>query len=391
MLRLLIQLSNLKIFCLLFCFVLLVSCHNPSQNYLVYIGTYTDKGSEGIYSFRFNPETGAVGPAELAVNTENPSFLAIDPQGKYLYAVNEIDTFNGKSAGAVSVYEIEQSGKLKLQQQVSSQGAGPAHLSLDNAGKFLLVANYNGGNFAIFPVKEDGGLGHFTAFIQDEGSGLDPNRQSEPHAHFIQATMDSRFVMVADLGTDRIMIFKFDASNGSLTPGIPAFIELQPGAGPRHFTFSPSGTSLYVLNELSSSVAVFDFDPATAAYRSRQTISTLPENFEGNNTAAQILVDMEGRFLYASNRGDNSIVQYAIDSDHGELKTVNWTPSGGRTPRNFAIDPTGRWLFAANQDSDNIILFRIDQENGRLTRTSQSMNINSPVCICFNRASALDK
>jgi 6-phosphogluconolactonase len=379
------------VLCLLSCCIFLSSCNKSSQEYLVFVGTYTGSGSEGIYSFRFNLETGTVGPAELAANTENPSFLAIDSQGKYLYAVNEIDTFNGESAGAVSVFEIEQSGKLELQQQVSSQGAGPAHLSLDNTGKFLLVANYNGGNSAIFPVKEDGSLGHFTAFIQDEGSGLDPNRQSGPHAHFIRTTIDNRFVMVADLGIDRVMIYRFNKADGSLSPNDPGFVGLEPGCGPRHFAFSPSGSHLYVLNELSSSVAVFDFDPATASVRSRQTISTLPENFEGGNTAAEILVDMEGRFLYTSNRGDNSIVQFAIDHDHGELKAVDWVPSGGRTPRNFAIDPTGRWLFAANQDSDNIILFRIDQENGRLTRTLESMSIDAPVCICFNRAFAFNK
>jgi len=364
--------------------LLLNSCKTPQPASLVFIGTYTGKGSEGIYSCRFNPETGELGKPELSAVTANPSFISLDRKGKFLYAVNEVDAFNNEPTGAVSSFSINrETGKLNFLHQTSSLGKAPAHISMDKTGNYLLVANYTSGSFAVFPIEKDGKPGKYTAFIQDTGSGLNLQRQSGPHAHFIQATSDNRFIMVADLGIDKIMIFRFDESDGSLSASDPAFAKVDPGAGPRHFAFHPSNDFLYVLNELNSTISVFNFDKKTARLNIRQTVPTLPDAFTGYNTTAEIAVDAKGRFLYASNRGENTIVQFAIDPGNGELTPVNRISSGGKTPRNFQIDPTGRWLFAANQDSDNIVVFRIDPENGRLTQTAQSLKVFAPVCISF--------
>ena len=219
--------------------------------------------------------------------------------------------------------------------------------------------------------------------MQHTGSGVNAGRQSGPHAHFVQATSDSRFIMAADLGIDKIMIYRFDASNGTLTANNPAFVAVDPGAGPRHFAYHPSNDFLYILNELNSTITVFNYEKKTAALTSRQTISTLPDNYSGFNATAEIAVDAKGRFLYVSNRGENTIVQFAIDPVNGELTLVSRVSSGGQTPRNFQIDPTGRWLLAANQDSDNIVIFRIDPKNGQLVQTPQSVKVFAPVCISF--------
>lgn len=366
------------------CVQIIVSCNISREQQRFYIGTYTDRGSEGIYSCEFNPVSGVVSTPQLAAVTVNPSFIAIDPQGKYLYAVNETDSFQSARVGAISVFKINhKSGKLDFLQQVSSLGAAPAHLSLDKSGKYLLVANYNGGNFAVFPVGKDGLLGKQTAFIQSAGAGANPDRQTGPHAHYIQITDDNKYVLVADLGTDKVLIYKFDASSGSLSPDTPAFIQSAPGAGPRHLAFSTSGKFMYVLNELASTVTVFNFTHDSASLISRQTVSALPENFKGANTTAEIKIDQKGKFLYVSNRGDDSIVLFGIDPETGLLKMLDRVPSGGKTPRNFEIDPSGKWLLAANQNSDNIALFRINQENGRLTQTSTFVKIISPVCVEF--------
>lgn len=368
----------------LVCSQFLFSCSSPEKGVLVFAGTYTNNGSEGIYSFRFDTVTGEFTPIQLAAKTENPSFIAIDTKGEFLYAVNEVDNLNDTQAGAISVFSIDsESGKLNFLQSVSSLGKAPCHLSIDKSGKYILVANYNSGNFAVFPIKNDGTLGEKAALVQNEGTSVNTERQNGPHAHCIQVTGNNKFVMVADLGIDRIVINKFDVSTGGLTPGNPAFIALTPGDGPRHFSFSPTGNFLYVLNELTSTVSVFGFDPETAITAFKQTISTLPPNFAKANTAAEIVIDKKGKYLYVSNRGDNSIVVFSIDGEDGSLTFVDRVSSGGKTPRNFAIDPTGKWMLVANQDSDSIIFYRIDQETGRLIQTSKSIRISSPVCLRF--------
>lgn len=354
---------------------------------MVYVGTYTGKGSDGIYAYWFNPDNGDLHKIGLVAITDNPSFITIDHDGKFLYAVNELDTFENKSTGAVSVFAINRvSGALDRLQQISSLGAAPAHLSLDKQGQYLMVANYNGGNVTVFPIERDGKLGPHSGFIQNTGSSINPDRQSGPHAHFIQVTNDNRFVMVADLGIDQVLVFRLDSITGSLTPTDSGFVKLKPGSGPRHIAFSPSGKHTYVLNELTSTVTTFSYEPETGKMQEKHTISTLPKDFSGTNTAAEILTDAQGKFLYVSNRGENCIGLFSINSTDGKLTPVEWISSGGKTPRNMMIDPTGNWLFAANQDSDNIVIFQIDQVTGNLIHTSQTSGIDSPVCIRFTSA-----
>ncbi len=366
--------------------LLLVLCASLASaadfSQLVFVGTYTDKDSKGIYAFRFDPASGEAGPVELAAESPSPSFLAVDSSGTHLYAANELDVFDGNKTGAISVFEIdERSGKLKLLQQVSSAGAGPAHLSLDRAGHYVLVANYGGGNFAVFPIEKDGQLGKRTAFVQDVGSSVNKDRQASPHAHEILASNDNRFVLVADLGTDELMVYRFYTAAGTLAPNKPAFTKLAPGSGPRHIAMSPSGKFVYVVNELANNVAVFSFNTSTGQMHNLQTISTLPQGFKGENTTAEIQVDAAGKTLYVSNRGDDSIAVFAIDGHDGKLSLVERVPTGGKEPRHFTLDPTGKWLFAANQNSDTINVFSVDGSSGRLTATSHTIQVPAPVCV----------
>jgi len=351
---------------------------------LVFVGTYTGKGSEGIYACGFDPASGESGPLALVAATENPSFLAVDPQGRFLYAVNEVNTFQGEPSGAVSVFAIQRpSGQLQLLQQVASLGRGPAHLSLDRSARYLLVANYGGGSCAVFPIGEDGRLGPHSAFVQNAGSSVDPRRQAGPHAHAIQVTTDNRVALVADLGLDKLLVFRFDDRTGSLTPGQPAYASASPGAGPRHVACAPSGKFVYLLNEMASTIAVFAYAADAAALQERQTISVLPKDFNGKSFAAEIRVDARGKYLYASNRGDDSIAVLSIHPDDGTLTPVEWVPSGGKTPRSFALDPTGKWLLAANQNSNEIVLLRVDPASGRLSSAARSWKLVSPVCVCI--------
>src|SRR5580700_1326992 len=352
--------------------------------YLIYVGTYTDKGSKGIYTYSFDPDTGEAKALGLAAETANPSFLAVDTNGKYLYAVNEIDNFSGGHTGAVSAFAIDQvTGRLTLLQQVSSLGADPAHLSFDKTGQYLLVANYTSGNIAVFPVLKDGQLGSRTAFVQHAGSSINKERQAGPHAHEIQTSKDNQFVLTADLGLDELLVYRFDPKTGSLAPNDPAFAKISPGAGPRHFSIAPSGKFVYLVNEMASTVTVFGFSASSGRLQEQQSISTLPADFKGENTTAEIEVNRQGRFLYASNRGDDSIAVFAINPQDGKLTFVERVPTGGKTPRHFTLDPTGKWLFVANQDSNSISIFRVNPDNGRLTPTSHTLQVSTPVCVVF--------
>jgi 6-phosphogluconolactonase len=375
------RLRTFRLTCLLT--ALLVSAVGASASeYLAYVGTYTGTGSEGIYAYRFDPATGVAQPLGLVADTDNPSFLAADPKGRFLYAVNELEAFRNDPTGAVSVFAIERSsGKLTLLQQIPSLGGSPAHLSLDATARYLLVANYGGGSVAVFPIGNDGRLGPHSAFVQDVGSSVNPERQAGPHAHFIQVTNDNRFAVVADLGLDKLLVHRFDATTGSLTPADPAFAAMEPGSGPRHVAYAPSGKTVYVVNELASTVTVFAVQPGEGTLRKVQTVPTLPADFAGSNTAAEIAVDAGGRHLYVSNRGHDSIAVFSMHPDDGRLTSLEWVPSGGKAPRHFVIDPTGEWLFAANQNSDNISLLRIDPKSGRLTPTGRSFEVISPVCV----------
>jgi 6-phosphogluconolactonase len=357
---------------------------SANGDYFVYIGTYTRESSKGIYAYRFHPADGKLTSIGLAAETTNPSFLAIHPNGRFVYSVSEVDTRNGEPAGAVSAFRIEpESGKLTLLNTVSSKGAGPCHLLVDKTGKNLLVANYNSGSVAALPVKSDGSLSEASAFIQHKGSSVNSQRQEGPHAHSVNLSADNRFMIVTDLGLDQALVYRFDAVKGSLTPNDPPFAKLNPGAGPRHFSFHPKGNYAYVINEIQSSVTAFRYDRKRGAFDELQTESTLPKDFNGRNSTAEVEVDRKGRFLYGSNRGQDSIAVFSIDSAKGTLTPVEHTPTQGKTPRNFAIDPTGAYLFAANQGSGNVVVFRIDQQTGRLTPEGQKLEVPFPVCVVF--------
>jgi 6-phosphogluconolactonase len=364
--------------------LLFTCCSTRDHDFLIYVGTYTDTGSEGIYVYRFNSTAGHITPIGLAATATNPSYLVADEARKYLYTVNETSDHEGKNSGAISVFSMDhESGDLKLLQQVSSQGAAPCYLSIDRSGRYLMVANYSGGSTAIFPITPDGRLGKVSSFVQHVGFSVNPERQNSPHTHAIQATTDNRFVTVTDLGTDKVLVYPFDAERGFLDTTRSSHVLLPPGSGPRHLAFSGDAKTLYILNELTSNVAVFSWNSDTGALEPKQTVPILPDNFTGINTAAEILVDAGGKFLYVSNRGDDSIGVFRIESVDGRLTLVDWFPCGGRGPRHMEIDPTGKWLMVANQYSDNLSLFKIDASTGRLTPSGKPQKVSAPVCVRF--------
>lgn len=354
------------------------------SKYLVYIGTYTEKASKGIYACSFDPATDHLASVGLAAETADPSFLAIDPSRRFLYAVNEVSEYEGHSSGGVSAFAIAPgTGKLTFLNEVASGGSGPCHLAVDKTGKYVLVANYGGGSLAVFSILDDGRLGPRTAFVQHKGASVNPQRQEGPHVHSVYMSPDNRFVISADLGLDEVFIYRFDAAKGTLAPNIPSSATVSSGAGPRHFAFSPNGKFGYVIDELQSTITEFSFVPATGALDLIQPVSTLPEDYKGESTAAEVAVHPSGKFLYASNRGLDTIAVFAINSKKGTLALMAQVPTLGKTPRSFSIDPTGSYLFVANQDSDNVVQFRINPITGLLTPTGQVLQVPSPVCVTF--------
>lgn len=348
---------------------------------LVYVGTYTD-GSKGIYAYRFDAITGKLTALGLAADSPNASFLALALDGHALYAVNEISSFNGQPTGSVSAFAVDLvTGKLSPLNRRSSRAEGPAYITVDRTGRYALVANYPIGSVAVFPILENGMLGEGSAFVQHKGSSVNAQRQQGPHAHAIAMSPDNHFAIVADLGLDQLIVYPFDPGKGYLGP--PRAVKTAPGTGPRHLVFSPNGRFLYVINEMSSTVVVYAYDAENGGLKQLQTISTLPTGFTGTNTAAEIDITSSGNFLYASNRGNDSIAVFAIDPAKGALTLLEVAPTGGKTPRNFVIDPTESWLLAGNQDSEDIVVFRIDVKTGHLTATGETVQISKPVCIKF--------
>lgn len=357
-----------------------------SAQYLAYVGTYTAKTqSKGIYVYRFDPETGDVADKGIAAETPDPSFLAVHPNGKYLYAVNEGPITDGGKHGGVTAFALDaQSGKLTQLNQVSSLGTDPCFLSIDRSGKYLLAANYTSGSVAVFPIESDGSIGKSTAFVQDSGkTGPNKQRQEGPHAHFIETTKDNRYAIVVDLGLDEVLVYKFDASDGTLSPNDPPHVKIKAGSGPRHLVFSKDDKFAYVVSELASTVTVLKFDAKKGTFRHEQTLSTLPPGFSGRNDAAEIAIHPNGKFLYASNRGNDSIAVFSIDAAKGTLTPVGGMPTGGKEPRHFTFDPSGRFLFAEDQLSDVIDVFRVDPGTGALSANAETIKAPSPVCVVF--------
>jgi len=371
---------------LLLLFTVFATAAPRSGKYLVYVGTYTGEGtkSKGIYAFRYDAATGQLTPLGLAAETTNPSFVAAHPNGKFLYAVNEVGDYKGPNSGGVSAFSIDRAtGKLTFLNELPSRGADPCYITVDRTGKFVLVANYTGGSVIVYPILEDGRLGEASAFVQHTGHGPNAERQEGPHAHSIDLSPDNRFAFVDDLGLDELLVYKFDAAKGSLTPNDPPFAKLDAGAGPRHFALRPDGKFAYVVTEIGRSVTVFSNDAASGTLQRVQTLTTLPAGFTGRNDDAEIEVLPSGKFLYASNRGHDSIAVFAIDKNTGTLTPIEYVSTKGANPRHFEIDPTGSLLFAASEKSDNIVVFRINAQTGRLTPTGKVLEVAQPVCFKF--------
>jgi 6-phosphogluconolactonase len=361
-----------------------VAKEKTMSKYLVYVGTYTTQQSKGIYAFRFDPATGQTSALGLAGETVNPAYLTVHPSRRFVYAINELVEYKGQPGGSVTAFAIDPGTyKLTYLNEVPSGGAGDCHLAVDKTGKHVIVANYIGGNIAVFPVLKDGRLGASSALVQHSGTGVNPKRQEGPHPHSVYLSADNRFVISADLGLDEVFVYRFDAAKGTLAPNDSPFAKVNPGAGPRHLAFHPNGKFAYVINEMQSTVTAFSYEPVSGVLHELQTISTLPKDFTGENTDAEVEVHPSGKFLYASNRGHDTIAVYAIDAHKGTLTQIADVPTQGKTPRNFAIDPTGSYLWAANQDSDSIVLFRINPNTGLLAPTGQVLEVSLPVCVTF--------
>lgn len=345
-----------------------------------FIGTYTDAGSEGIYRSAIL-ESDLLASPNLAATSQNPSFLALDPAGRFLYSVNEIADFEGQATGAVSSFALLDGGALQPVNEQPSGGRGPCHLALDVEGRWVAVANYGGGSTTLLPVLEDGSLGPPSSVARHEGSSVNRARQSEPHAHCVGFSSDGSRLYSADLGTDEVLVYDI-RDGGHLTEATPRALRLKPGAGPRHFALSADGRFLYVINELDSTVSVFGLSPGSGV-EPFQVISTLPAGFAGDNWTAEIQLSADGRYLYGSNRGHDSLVVFATDPDSGKLTLVQHQSCGGQWPRSFSLDPTGRYLVAANQRSDNVVLFHVDPRSGRLTPAGSQIEVSKPVCILF--------
>jgi 6-phosphogluconolactonase len=354
---------------------------------LVYVGTYTNTGkSKGIYVSKLDTETGTLSPAELAAESASPSFLAVHPTEKYLYAVNEAAAYADQTGG-VSAFGIDRTtGKLRALGEHSSEGASPAHLSVDKGGRNVLVANYGGGSVLVLPINtKDGSLKSGSFFAQHKGHSVNQQRQKEPHAHSITTDPSGQFVYVADLGLDWVVIYRLDERKGLLTLNEPPNVKVAPGSGPRHFSVHPSGRFGYVINELNCTVTGFARDTSNGALTELETLSALPPKVQMQSgfSGAELEVHPSGRFLYTSIRGHNSIALFTIDQNTGRLTYVDSTPTQGSTPRGFGIDPQGKYLLAGNQNSDSVVVFRIDQQTGKLTATGSKIDVGAPVCIKF--------
>jgi 6-phosphogluconolactonase len=344
---------------------------------LLFVGTYTQKDSKGIYAWRFDG-AGKLTSLGLAAETANPSFLAIDARGQYLYAVNE-----GERGMATAFAIDSNAGKLRAINSVSTSGADPCHLAIDATGKWLGVANYTSGSIVIFPIQTGGRLGQASAFVQHKGSGVDRERQEGPHTHMAAFSPDNRYLMVPDLGTDHVVSYRFNAAKGGITPNDPAYWTTAPRFGPRHLIFSKDVRFAYVVGELAAAIEVFRYDASKGSAQSVQSVSMLPAGYKGEKSGAEITLDRTGNFLYASNRGHDSIAIFRVDKASGKLTSIGVTPLGVKTPRNFAIDPSNRFLFAEGQDSSQIATFHLDASTGQLTSAGPAVAAPVPVCIAF--------
>ena len=359
----------------------LISCSSPKEiKTLLYVGTYSENNSEGIYCYNFQERTGDLTPVSVTPNQENPSFLAISNDGDFLYAVSEVKESPGIDSGSVTAYSILPTGQLEKINQEATKGYHPAHVTVSPDGKFVVAANYTSGSLSIFQVRDDGGLNEMGQLIQHEGTGADSVRQAGPHAHSAQFTKDGQLLIAADLGTNKVYFYKLSSDGSKFIPAEQALIEMESGSGPRHFDFSPDGRFIYVMNEMKATVSVLKKEGDR--YEMIETVSALPENYEGVRAGADIHVSADGRFVYSSNRGHNSIAVFQRGMD-GKITLLEDVPVQGDWPRNFAISPDGNYLLVANRKSNNITVFKIDHETGKPEFTGNSIDVPSPVCLKF--------
>lgn len=359
---------------------------NATTPYWVFIGTYTNTAqhSDGIYVYRMDPADGSLTYVSSADPGPNPSFLAVHPSGRFLYAVNEVAQMGDKRGGGVTAFAFDPAtGQLTRLNQETAHGTVSCHISVDAAGKFALAANYGSGDVLALPINPDGTL-RPASHIVDHVSLVPGAAPNTSRAHSITLDAGQRFALAADLGLDRIMIYRYDGVNGKLNLNLnQPWVQAAAGAGPRHLDFHPNGQYVYLINELNATLTALAYDGNEGTLTELQTVSTLPEGYTGGKSCADIHVSPDGRFVYGSNRGHDSIVIFAIDPATGRLTLVGHTLTQGRTPRNFALDPTGTYLFAANQDSNTIVTFRRDAATGQLTPTGQVTSVTSPVCLKF--------
>ncbi|MQG88302.1 MAG: lactonase family protein [SAR202 cluster bacterium] len=347
-----------------------------SNDQLAFIGTYTRLGSEGIYTLRLDGNTGELRQISVAKGLENPSFVALDSSGDHLYAVSESSSFNG--AGGITSFNVNRStGELCKINERSTGGPGPCHLMVDATDSMVIVTNYAGGSVSAHPIAEDGSVGDFTEFVQHKGSSVNPDRQDRAHAHSVNIDKSNRFAFVCDLGMDQVLTYAIDPTSARFK--LLSTVDETPGHGPRHFTFHPKNQQVYVLNEIGCTITLYDLSH-DGTLTPTQSVPTLPSGWQGQNTTADIHVSPDGKYVYASNRGNDSIVIFAIDQSNGSMTFVDHESTQGNTPRNFAITPDGNFLLAENQDSDTIVSFKIE-DDGTLTPTGSVINIPAPVCM----------
>jgi 6-phosphogluconolactonase len=365
----------------------------PADGYWAFFGTYTDGKSKGIYRSRFDPKAGTLSPPELAAPAPNPSFLAVHPTRKYLYAVAEVGGGGGRKGGGVTAFALDaRAGTLAKINETDSGGPGPCHLTVDRTGKCLIVANYGGGSCGLIPIMGDGAVAKITAFHQHQGSGPYKGRQEGPHAHSANVSPDNRFVIVADLGLDRLLVYKLDPAAGTLAPNDPPYFACPPGSGPRHFAFHPSGKFAYTNGELDFTVAALRYDADKGRFEPVNVTPTIPadtpESVRKKNSTAEVAVHPSGRYVFVSNRGHNSIATFKVDPETGGLTAGPHLTGDVNTPRNFAVDPTGRWILVANQGGDSVVVFEWDNDAGNGKQTGTKVEVGKPVCVRFVPVSA---
>ena len=357
---------------------------DAGKEFLVYFGSYNTAKGKGIHAFRFDATGGRLTSMGLATEAVNPTFVTASRDGRFLYATKEVMRHEGRKSGSVKAFAIDRkTGKLRFLNEVASGGTIPCYVALDKTGRYALVANYGSGSVEVIEVRRDGRLGKVTAFDQYSGSSVNPERQEGPHAHSINVSPDNRFALAADLGLDKVFVYRFSEKAGVLLPNNPAYAVVNAGSGPRHVAFARNGRFVYVIGEMKSNITTFAYDARRGILRKLQTVSTLPKGYKGQSDCAEVAVSPNGKFVYGSNRGHDSIAVFAADPKKGTLAPVERVPSGGKCPRHFAIDPTGRYLLVANQESDTVTVFAVDRKTGRLTATGETATVKSPACVRF--------